>query len=211
MSELDQLNACTLRDALIHAPIGIGLVDKNGRFFMISKALARLLDCREDEIIGRTFLSFVHPEVRARSVAEYFEAIAAAAAGLPTGSKELRCVTGRGKSVLLDVNWTATEADQVGHRVGVIYLATHRVDRARDRVNDWPRLRVAGATKRETQVLELVLARYDNAEIAARLHISKRTVEGHVAALMRKFAVPDRRALRRAAGRRAGDDAGSDC
>lgn len=200
MSEADQLSASVLRDALISAPIGIGLADKNGRFFMISKALAKLLECPEDEIIGRAFLSFVHPDDRARSVAEYFEAIAAAAAGLPSGSKAIRCVTGTGKSVLLDVSWTAIEADLPARGIAVIYLAGHPAPRSTDRVYQRPTVKAVGPTTREAQVLELVMARLDNVEIAARLHISKRTVESHLAALLRKFGVPNRRALRRAVG-----------
>lgn len=50
-------------------------------------------------------------------------------------------------------------------------------------------------TSRERTVLRLVVERYDNQGIAELLHISKRTVETHVAALLRKLAVPDRRTL----------------
>ncbi|MGI5158122.1 ATP-binding protein [Microbispora sp. CA-102843] len=52
---------------------------------------------------------------------------------------------------------------------------------------------------REAGVLELVGAHLSNAEIAARLSISVRTVESHVSSLLRKLEVPDRRALARRA------------
>lgn len=192
---VDRLSPAALRDALVHAPIGIGLVDESGRFLMVSTALAELLGRREDAIIGRAFVSFVHPEERARSAAEYFEAITAVAAGARCGSTTLRCVTGERKSVLLDVGWAATQPDEAGTRLGVIYLAHHSSPvRAAATA---PR----GITAREAQVLELVTARYDNVDIATLLHISKRTVEAHVAALLRKFAVPNRRALRNAVAR----------
>ncbi|SDM72564.1 regulatory protein, luxR family [Nonomuraea jiangxiensis] len=47
--------------------------------------------------------------------------------------------------------------------------------------------------------MELVGAHLSNAEIAARLCISVRTVESHVSSLLRKLEVPDRRALARRA------------
>ncbi|WP_232665672.1 ATP-binding protein [Pseudonocardia sp. TRM90224] len=50
-------------------------------------------------------------------------------------------------------------------------------------------------SERETEVLAAVGARLSNAQIANRLHISVRTVEGHVSALLRKFGVADRREL----------------
>ncbi|WP_431916427.1 ATP-binding protein [Nonomuraea jabiensis] len=52
---------------------------------------------------------------------------------------------------------------------------------------------------REAEVMELVGAHLSNAEIAARLCISVRTVESHVSSLLRKLEVPDRRALARRA------------
>ncbi|HEY3506104.1 MAG TPA: LuxR C-terminal-related transcriptional regulator [Actinocatenispora sp.] len=57
---------------------------------------------------------------------------------------------------------------------------------------------------REAEVMDLVGAHLTNAEIAARLFISVRTVESHVSSLLRKLGVPDRRELARHAAERAG-------
>jgi DNA-binding NarL/FixJ family response regulator len=50
----------------------------------------------------------------------------------------------------------------------------------------------AGLTRRETQVLRLMAAGLSNTEIAARLVLSGRTVDNHVAAILRKLGVPTR-------------------
>lgn len=53
-------------------------------------------------------------------------------------------------------------------------------------------LRVYGVTRREYEVLELLVFRFGNKEIAARLHISPRTVEKHVASLLSRTGQADR-------------------
>ena len=52
-----------------------------------------------------------------------------------------------------------------------------------------------GVTEREAEVLAAVAEQLRNREIAGRLHISVRTVESHVAALLRKLSAADRAAL----------------
>jgi DNA-binding NarL/FixJ family response regulator len=51
-------------------------------------------------------------------------------------------------------------------------------------------------TSREADVLELLLQGLETGEIAGRLYLSAATIRSHVAALMRKFEVRDRAALR---------------
>src|SRR5262245_62273419 len=57
------------------------------------------------------------------------------------------------------------------------------------------RLARAGVTDREAEILWAVADRLRNREIAARLHLSVRTVESHIAALLRKLDAADRAAL----------------
>ncbi|MBT1187709.1 AAA family ATPase [Streptomyces sp. CJ_13] len=58
-----------------------------------------------------------------------------------------------------------------------------------------PALRRYGITAREFEVARLVAVRTSNKDIAARLHISLRTVEKHVANLLRKTGHPNRTAF----------------
>ncbi len=53
----------------------------------------------------------------------------------------------------------------------------------------------AGVSEREAEVLALLAHRATNAEIAARLYVSVRTVESHVSSLLRKLGASDRREL----------------
>jgi len=53
-----------------------------------------------------------------------------------------------------------------------------------------------GLTSRETDVLELLLEGLGTAEISGRLFLSHATVRSHIAAVMRKFGVRNREALR---------------
>ena len=55
---------------------------------------------------------------------------------------------------------------------------------------------VANLTSRETDVLELLVNGHGTAKIGQQLFLTPPTVRSHVAALMRKFGVRDRRALR---------------
>lgn len=58
-----------------------------------------------------------------------------------------------------------------------------------------PVLRAAGVTRREADVLEALARRLPNADIAARLCISVRTVESHVSSLLAKLHAADRSKL----------------
>jgi DNA-binding NarL/FixJ family response regulator len=58
-----------------------------------------------------------------------------------------------------------------------------------------------GLTAREAEVLALVVEHLTNADIAARLHLSPRTVESHVANLLAKTGTTDRAGLRSWASR----------
>jgi len=75
-------------------------------------------------------------------------------------------------------------------------------DPGTDRVREnGPVVATVEISAREAEVLALVGEHLSNAEIGARLYISVRTVESHVASLLRKLEVSDRRALAQRATR----------
>lgn len=100
------------------------------------------------------------------------------------------------------VTWltrSAAEFDRRGHKKALaacrelLRRAGVRVPRARLIDRDVPAsLRHHGITAREAEVLSLLGDRLGNREIAARLFLSVRTVEKHVAALMRKTGLDTR-------------------
>ena len=57
------------------------------------------------------------------------------------------------------------------------------------------RLTAAGVTRKEAEVLESLGEHLTNAEIAARMYVSERTVESHVSSLLRKLHATNRREL----------------
>ena len=61
------------------------------------------------------------------------------------------------------------------------------------------RKRAFGLTRREHEVLDLICAEQTNAEIAAKLFLSVKTVDHHVSAILAKLGVPTRAAARRVA------------
>jgi DNA-binding NarL/FixJ family response regulator len=78
-------------------------------------------------------------------------------------------------------------------------LMTHVVDRFRDRAarrrTVVPEINGVRLTSREWQVLALLCERRSTTEIARQLILSPATIRTHVASIVRKLRVPDRKAL----------------
>jgi DNA-binding NarL/FixJ family response regulator len=76
---------------------------------------------------------------------------------------------------------------------GPRHLLSRFIDKTLQRTRK-PAVRTAGATlsRRESEVLELLLENYSNKEIASRLHIAPRTAKFHVSNLLAKYGVRGR-------------------
>jgi PAS domain S-box-containing protein len=119
----DRLSSDALRTAFVDAPVAIGVCDEDGRFVAVNASLARLLRRPGDQIVGRPFLAFVHPAERLASLAAYFEAVVAVAAGTRSGSKRLRCLAGDDAVITAVVRWTVTRPDDLGDQYGILYVS----------------------------------------------------------------------------------------
>jgi diguanylate cyclase (GGDEF)-like protein/PAS domain S-box-containing protein len=117
------LDGLLLRTAFDGAPVGVGVCDEDGRFLEVNDSLCMLLRQAKQYVVGRPFLTFVHPEQRSASMASYFRAVVAAAANQPsTEQGELLCLTGTGATIWVSVTWTITEPDAAGSQYGIVHL-----------------------------------------------------------------------------------------
>ena len=97
------------------------------------------------------------------------------------------------------------ELDRLGARPGAAIVARTLRERGVRAVPRGPRAttraNAPGLTRRELEVLALVAEGLRNAEVAARLFVSERTVDHHVSAILRKLDVRSRGQAVAAAGR----------
>lgn len=131
LSSVAEISKQTLQAAFANAPAGIGICDEDGRFLAVSRSLGSLLGRPAENLVGRPFLAFVHPEQRSAALAAYFEAVVAVAAGVRGGSRELRCVTRAGQAIPVLVEWTVADPDESGQQRGIVYLTDQRGARRR--------------------------------------------------------------------------------
>ena len=112
--------------AVEYAPVGVGICDGDGVFVFVNAALADLLDWPRPAMIGRPFLTFVHPEDRAAALAAYFSSVVAAASRcrvrVPAQRGHVRCQTSTGGTVWLAATWTVTAPDSCGEQLAVVHL-----------------------------------------------------------------------------------------
>lgn len=131
--ELPEL--AVLRVALESAPVGVGVCDSNGRVLMVNNSLTALLRRDQGQMLGRSFLEFVHPEELDEVRARYVRTQLVATTGEPAAEGdqgEVRCVTGDGETIWVHVTWSTTAPAADGSQ----YSIAHFTDLTRRRVVD---------------------------------------------------------------------------
>lgn len=118
------LDRAVLSTVFEGAPAGVGVCDADGRFVAVNAALTSLLGVAAERMVGRPFLTFVHPQERALSLSCYFRSVVAAAARRPATAErsELHCLTGSGAVIRVSVAWTVSAPDAAGDQYAVVHL-----------------------------------------------------------------------------------------
>jgi PAS domain S-box-containing protein len=125
-------NIAALTIAVEHAPVGVGVCDQDGNFVVVNGYLARLLRYDRDTLVGKPFLTVIHPDEQAEVVSHVHRAMQAATTGEERASdeNEVRCIDGDGRTIWVHLTWTTTAPDEDGRQ----YTVVHATDYARRRV-----------------------------------------------------------------------------
>jgi DNA-binding NarL/FixJ family response regulator len=142
----------------------------------------------------RTFIDFTHPDdadLDAELAKKTF------AGEIPNYTLEKRYITSDGET--LWVNLTASVVNQESRTpmlgIGIVVDITERKRREAEMLRDAAEAinKLAELSQREREVLDLMAAEGLTApKVAARLHISKRTAESHLASVYRTLHVSSR-------------------
>jgi PAS domain S-box-containing protein len=119
-----EMSAGVLQAAFDAAPAPVCICDEDGLFLAANHAFVTMLRTPLDDILGRPYLHFVHPEQRSESLASYFRSVVAAASLPPRATEhgELRLLVGDGSQVWVSVAWTTTAPDAAGRQYSIVHL-----------------------------------------------------------------------------------------
>lgn len=125
-------NIAALTIAVEHAPVGVGVCDQDGNFVVVNGCLARLLRHDRDSLLGKSFLTVIHPDEQAAVVDQVGRAMSASAGGDEHAGEEneVRCIDGDGRTIWVHLTWTTTAPDDDGQQ----YTVVHAADYSRRRV-----------------------------------------------------------------------------
>jgi PAS domain S-box-containing protein len=125
-------NIAALTIAVEHAPVGVGVCDQDGNFVVVNGYLARLLRYDRDALVGKSFLTVIHPDEQAETLNQVGKAMRAASSGddYVSDENEVRCIDGDGRTIWVHLTWTTTAPDEDSHQ----YTVVHATDYAQRRV-----------------------------------------------------------------------------
>ncbi|MGA3353014.1 MAG: PAS domain S-box protein [Acidimicrobiales bacterium] len=178
------------RQVFNQGPLGIALVDLDGRITNANRALCALLGRKRTEIVGETFESVTFADDVRRSL-ELAQRMSEGA--IPGYQTETRFIGRHG-----DVVFGNVTGSLIRNELGVALYGLRIVEDITKRKRLEHELAshattagklLASLTPRETEVLELLLISATASKIAEHLSVSVRTVETHLANAYRKLGV----------------------
>ena len=179
--------------AFKQGPLGIALVDHAARITNVNHALCQFVGYAMEELIGTPFDSLIHPDDRAAD-AELVRQLDAGT--IPNYQIEQRYVTKGGNVVYGTVTASVILGEQgeplYGMRTVVDITERTRLERELASHATFAKGKLTTLTRREIEVLELLGEAEAASHLAARLFISTRTVESHLANAYRKLGVRTR-------------------
>jgi PAS domain S-box-containing protein len=140
------------RTAFANAPIGIGLLDIDGRWLEVNRSLSQLLGYSERELVGRMPWELAHPDDRAAE-REDFEQIVSGAATSYAAEKRYIHREGHVVYVLLSVS-LAHDAD--GHPRGGIWQVVDITERRHAEIERSERMREQAARAEAEAVADTI-------------------------------------------------------
>jgi len=181
------------RQIFDQGPLGIALVDLEGRITNANRALCRFVGRRRSELVGSGFESFTYPG----DVDKDLEFARQMSAGtIPDYQTETRFVTSRGDVVfgIVTASMIRGELGLPTYGLRIVEDITKRKRLEHELVSHATTARklLASLTPRETEVLELLADGVTASRIAEQLSLSVRTVETHLANAYRKLGVRSR-------------------
>jgi PAS domain S-box-containing protein len=181
------------RQAFKQGPLGIALIDLHARITNVNLALCHFVGYARDELLGTAFDSLIHPEDQDtdRELARQLSA-----GTIPSYQMEQRYVTKDGGVVYGTVTTSMIRSELGAPLYGMrtVEDITERklLERELAEQATDAHTMLLSLTPRETEVLGLLGETDTAAEMAARLFVSTRTVESHLAHAYRKLGVRTR-------------------
>jgi len=180
------------------APIGLGLLDRDGGILWLNRQFRRMLGYGEERPQGLSCRALTHPQDRAESGERFGRLVD----GRLDSYRILKRVLRRdGSSTWVDASVVAVRDAAGGFRYAIPFALEVAQGSAIGRPPSLPERApetsgsLRALTPRENEVLLLAAEGLTSKEIAVRLDISPRTVEAHRASVMRKLELENRTQL----------------